>query len=218
MHDAVRKRRKKRLAGLVALLMLVSAVSLAVAFPRAGATAATSTVHSQIYIASDTGDNGLTMWADTNPDQNDVFKFNTVQNPFLADNSAIYGGKNNSITTTQIDTRGVSNPAPQAVWQPCRWNSAFTYITPGLTPGTSSTVQLDWAELTWQAAGKREFNVATKGSQVLSNFDVYAAGGHKRALVKQFTATANSNGQIVITFSQGAADNPFASGIEVYIS
>src|SRR5437899_3230949 len=32
-----------------------------------------------------------------------------------------------SDTSTSINTAGVSNPAPQAVWQTCRWNSSFTY-------------------------------------------------------------------------------------------
>ncbi|WP_157508270.1 hypothetical protein [Ktedonobacter racemifer] len=50
----------------------------------------------------------------------------------------------------------------------------------------------------------------------MNNFDVYAAGGYKRATVKQFTVNADSNGQIAIAFTQGAADNPFISGIEVY--
>jgi len=35
------------------------------------------------------------------------------------------------------------------------------------------------------------------------------------SITKQFTATANSSGQIVIGFSQGGADNPEVNGIEV---
>jgi hypothetical protein len=54
------------------------------------------------------------------------------------------------------------------------------------------------------------------GNQVLTAFDVYATAGYKTALQKQFTVTANSNGQVVIAFTQGGADNPFISGIELY--
>jgi hypothetical protein len=39
---------------------------------------------------------------------------------------------------------------------------------------------------------------------------------YKTALQKQFSVTANSNGQVVIAFTQGGADNPFISGIELY--
>jgi Malectin domain len=125
-------------------------------------------------------------------------------------------GNEYSDTSTSINTSGVSNPAPQAVYQTCRWNSSFTYTIPGLTAGTSYIVYLDWAELSFQAAGQREFNVAINGSTVLTNFDVYATAGYKTAVRKQYTVTANSSGLIVLSFTQGAADNPFISGIEVY--
>jgi hypothetical protein len=139
----------------------------------------------------------------------------TTQGNFTADVNYNQGNQF-SDTSTSINTSGVSNPAPQGVWQTCRWNTSFTYTLSGLTPGASYTLKLDWAELTWTGAGKREFNVALNGSQVLTNFDVYATGGYKTAVQKQFTVTATSNGQIVIAFSQGAADNPFISGIELY--
>jgi Predicted solute binding protein len=139
----------------------------------------------------------------------------TTSGSFVADTNYDQGNQF-SDTSTSIDTSGVSNPAPQAVYQTCRWNSAFTYTIPGLTAGQSYTVQLDWAELSFQSAGMRVFNVAINGSSVLSNFDVYANAGYKKALAKQFTATANSNGQIVIAFTRATADNPFINGIEIW--
>ena len=42
-----------------------------------------------------------------------------------------------------------------------------------------------------------------------------AAGGKDKAVVETFTATADGNGQITVNFSQGAADWPKVSGIEV---
>jgi hypothetical protein len=134
---------------------------------------------------------------------------------FVADTDFNQGNEY-SDTSTSIDTSGVSESIPQAVWQTCRWNSSFTYTIPGLTVGATYTVDLDWAELTWTAVGQRKFNVAINGSQVLTSFDVYATVGYKKALQKQFSATANSSGQIVIAFTQGGADNPFISGIEIY--
>jgi len=125
-------------------------------------------------------------------------------------------GNQFSDTSTTINTSSVSESIPQSVWQTCRWNSSFTYTIPGLASGTTYTVALDWAELTWKAAGQRIFNVAINGSTVLSNFDVYATAGYKTALQKQFKVAANSSGQIVIAFTQGGVDNPFISGIEVW--
>src|SRR5579883_2178494 len=125
-------------------------------------------------------------------------------------------GNQYSDTSSSITTSGVTNAAPQAVYQTCRWNSSFTYTIPGLTAGKSYKVRLHWAELTFGSAGQRVFNVAINGNAVLSNFDVYATAGYKKALIKEFTVTANSSGQIVIAFTQGGADNPFINGIEVY--
>src|SRR5207244_9013837 len=45
-----------------------------------------------------------------------------------------------------------------------------------------------------------------------------SAGGFKKAVARSFTATANASGQIAIVFSQGGADNPFISGIEILSS
>ncbi len=134
---------------------------------------------------------------------------------FVADTSFSQG---NTFTdaSSSINTAGVSNPAPQGVYQACRWGTAFTYTLTGLTPGKAYTLKPDWAELTWTAAGQRQFNVAINSSQVLSNFDVFATGGYKTAVQKQFAVSANSSGQIVIAFTQGAADNPFVSGLELY--
>ena len=47
-------------------------------------------------------------------------------------------------------------------------------------------------------SGDREFNVLINGTQVLTNFDVYAAaGGQFKAIQKSFSTTANSSGQIL---------------------
>lgn len=134
---------------------------------------------------------------------------------FVAD-TGFNTGNQYSDTSSTIDTSGASNAAPQAVWQTCHWNSAFSYTLGSLIAGGSYTVKLDWAELTFQSAGSRQFNVAINGSSVLSNFDVYATAGYKKALQRSLGAKASSSGQIVIAFTQGSADNPFISGIELY--
>jgi beta-glucanase (GH16 family) len=132
---------------------------------------------------------------------------------WLADTD--FTGGSASSTTATINTSLVTNPAPQIVYQSERFG-AFTYTIPGLTAGASYTVNLHFAEIYWSAAGKRQFNVLINGTQVLTNFDVFAAaGGEDIAIVKSFTATANASGQITIQFTTGAADLPKVSGIAV---
>jgi hypothetical protein len=117
---------------------------------------------------------------------------------FISD--GYFSGGNTGSTTSTITTTGVTNPAPQAVYQSERYGD-FSYTMTDLMPGATYTVRLHFAEIYWTASGKRLFNVQINGAQVLTNFDVYArAGGKNKAVVRQFTPTADSSGQITIRF------------------
>jgi hypothetical protein len=134
--------------------------------------------------------------------------------PFTAD--VDFNTGNEFSSTSTINLSAAANAAPAAVYQSCRWAPAFSYTIPGLTAGGHYTVRLHFAELTWTAAGQRKFNVAINGTSVLSGFDIFAAAGaQNKAVVEQFTAVANTAGQIVISFTQAGADNPEVNGIEV---
>jgi hypothetical protein len=113
-----------------------------------------------------------------------------------------------------VDTSKVSNPAPQKAYQDYRYGN-FTYSIPGLKAGASYTVRLHFAEIYWSKAGQRIFNVKLNGQQALSNFDIFAtAGGADKAIVKQFTTTADASGKITIQFAR-VRDNAQVNAIEV---
>jgi len=132
--------------------------------------------------------------------------------PFVADED--YTGGATAAVTNAISTTGVTNPAPQSVYQHNRYGN-FTYTIPGLTAGGSYTVQLDFAEEYWTGAGDREFNVLINGTQVLTDFDIYAtAGGEFIAVDEPFTATASSAGVVTIQFVS-VKDNAQVNGIQV---
>jgi len=136
----------------------------------------------------------------------------SAASPFLADTD--FSGGATASTGNTIDTSGVTNPAPQAVYQSNRYGN-FTYTVPNLTPNTSYTVKLHFAETYWTQAGQRTFNVSMNSQQVLTGFDIVgAAGAANRAIVKQFTATAEGSGSITIQFAT-VKDNAQVSGIEV---
>jgi hypothetical protein len=127
---------------------------------------------------------------------------------------AYYSGGRTYTTRASIDTSAVSNPAPQAVYQSERYGN-FTHSVPGLIAGGTYTVRLHFAEIYWTSRGQRLFNVAINGQQVLTNFDIYAtAGAANKAIVRQYTATADANGQITIWFTT-VKDNAKVSGIEM---
>jgi len=135
---------------------------------------------------------------------------------FVADEDYSTGGTTYAVANTiTIPASVATTAAPAAVYQSAR-QGTVTYTIPGLTAGTSYSVRLHFAELYFSAAGDRVFNVAINGTTVLANFDIYAtAKANYTAVVEQFTATANSSGQIVVAFTNGTIDQPMINGVEV---
>jgi len=119
-------------------------------------------------------------------------------------------------TGNSIDTSGVTNPAPQAVYQTERWGNN-TYTFGGLLAGTNYRVRLHFAEIFYSAAGIRQFNVFINGAQVLTNFDIFAtAGTNYKAVIKEYILPANGSGQMAIQYVNIAGrDNAKSSGIEI---
>ena len=125
-----------------------------------------------------------------------------------------YSGGSTTTIPGSVDTSAVSNLAPQGVYQTERYGN-FTYTIPNLTANAAYIVRLHFAEIYWNAPGKRIYNVSMNGNQVQSNFDIVAAaGGPNKAIVEQFSVTADGSGTISIQFST-VVDNAKVSGIEV---
>jgi len=106
----------------------------------------------------------------------------------------------------------ISNTSAQALYQTCRYGS-FGYNFP--VPNGTYTVNLKFAEISLGGPGQRMFNATINGSQVLSNFDIFAqAGGMYAAVDAPFTVNVTA-GQIAVQFSSGAANLPLVSAIEI---
>jgi hypothetical protein len=132
--------------------------------------------------------------------------------PFSADQ--FFSGGTAFSTTAAINTTGVTNAAPAAVYQTERWGNT-TYTFTGLTAGSSYTVRLHFAEIYWTSSGQRLFNVNINGSAALTNYDIFAAAGAaNKAVVRDFTATATGAGQIAVQFVT-VKDNAKVSGLEI---
>src|SRR5581483_3796535 len=125
-----------------------------------------------------------------------------------------FTGGATAAVTNAISTTGVTNPAPQSVYQHNRYGN-FSYAIPGLTAGHAYTIRLHFAEEYWTTAGSRVFNVFIDGTQVLTNFDIFAAaGGEYKAVVSQFSVTVPSGGTITLQFA-AVKDNAQVNGIEI---
>jgi len=137
--------------------------------------------------------------------------------PFITDTDFTGGVTVTVPATTTIDTTSKvpTGAAPQQVYQSQRVGSSFTYTIPGLTAGAPYTVRLHFAELTATGATQRLFNVGINATQVMTNYDIFAAaGGADVATVKEFTATADSSGAITIVFT-GTTGSAVVNGIEI---
>jgi autotransporter-associated beta strand protein len=113
-----------------------------------------------------------------------------------------------------VDVSGVTNPAPQTAYQDQRYGN-MSYTFNNYLPGTNYLVRLHCMECCWAGSGKRVFNVFINGQKVLTNFDIYAAAGAgDRAVIKEIVAAANTNGGLIIGFSN-VVDNACISAIEI---
>ena len=135
---------------------------------------------------------------------------------FATDN--FWSGSTNIFSAaTAIDTNGVAFAAPQLVYQTERWSN-FSYTLPNLIPNRAYIVRLHFAEISPSVTttNDRRFHIAINGTQMLTNFDIFAATGAKfRAMAKTFTANADSSGQIAIALTKGASNEAKLSGLEV---
>jgi hypothetical protein len=133
------------------------------------------------------------------------------------------GGALNAATNAAVDRTGLTNPAPEAVYQTGRVSpgAGLSYTIPGFTAGSSHVVRLHFNETYWPppgggaGAGNRICNVAINGTTVLTNFDIFAAAGAKnKAVIRPFTVNANGAGAYVIQFTT-VKDQCLINGIEI---
>jgi hypothetical protein len=136
---------------------------------------------------------------------------------FLADTD-FAGGRMGS-SSKFVDISQVINPAPEQVYLTQRVGTgigSFGYFIPNLIPGATYNVRLHFAEGFFGQAGSRLFNVAIDGQTVLSNFDIWAAAGAtNRAVIKEYSVTADRYGLVMLQFLVGATNLPSLRGIEL---
>jgi hypothetical protein len=118
--------------------------------------------------------------------------FSWTGDTYYTDTDPTYPSRSYTSTGT------ISNTNMPVIYQTERYGSSFTYNVP-VTNG-SYQVKLHFAELYWNTAGQRIFNVNVENGQgMVSNLDVYTEAGKNSALVKTFNASV-SDGTMTIQF------------------
>ena len=109
-----------------------------------------------------------------------------------------------------ISNANIANTQDDELYRSERWALSGYKID---LPNGEYTVFLHFAELVYQATGSRVFSVKLEGTTVLNNFDIYATGGYRTAVIKQFTVTV-TDGVLDIDFISNI-ENPNIHAIEV---
>lgn len=124
-------------------------------------------------------------------------------------------------TIAAITTTGVTNPAPQEVYQTQRNGlvASTPYNFGGLLPNALYTMRLHFAEVNANVvAGSKKFHVMINGDTVLKLFDVYtAAGGRNKAIVREFPFTSSSTGTVSVKFAVYTGTSSI-NGIEMVLT
>ena len=96
-------------------------------------------------------------------------------------------------------TAPIAGTTADGMYQNQRYSGTPLTYTFNMANGTY-TVYLKFAEISTATTGQRVFHVEINGTRVLSNFDVYAAGGGKDIAVKRNFTASVTNGTMQITF------------------
>ncbi|GAC1613405.1 MAG: hypothetical protein NVS4B5_00350 [Vulcanimicrobiaceae bacterium] len=137
---------------------------------------------------------------------------------FAADANYNVNGTFTYGTSHAIDLSGVTNAAPQSVYQNGREGSTVAYAIPGLTANAPYSVRLHFAEPFYTTTGQRMFNIFMNGAQVATNYDIVAAAGApNRAVVKTVATNADGSGSLSIKLV-GMSNNARIDGIEIQTS
>ncbi|MCW2715337.1 MAG: uncharacterized protein JWN88_2384, partial [Frankiales bacterium] len=105
----------------------------------------------------------------------------------------------------------IAGTVDDALFQKNRWGmSAYRVPVPG---NGTYRVELRFAEVVFDEAGRRVFDVSAEGEPVLSRFDVVAEGGHATAVTRTFDVPV-SDGVLDLGFGR-ITDDPMLSGLTV---
>jgi Malectin domain len=112
---------------------------------------------------------------------------------------------------TDTTTATVSNTKDSTLYQSNRYgNFSYQFVV----ANGAYDVTLKFAETYWTAAGDRIFNVLINGTQVLTNFDIFAAAGGENIAIDKTFPVSVTGGEITIQFVS-VTDNAMLNALEI---
>jgi len=113
--------------------------------------------------------------------------------------------------TADSYTASVSGTSDPTLYQTERYGKTLNYQVP--VANGNYEITIDFAEMYWNAAGKRIFNVTIQGQTVLQNFDIWSLAGKANAVQRTFV-TAVTNGVLSIG-ATASVDNAQFCAIQI---
>ena len=131
------------------------------------------------------------------------------------------GGTSDVAFNNAVDTSGVTNPAPQGVYQ--SYAQAASGVGNTLSyhlavPDGTYTIRLDFVEPNQSiTAGGRVFDINLQGSLVQKGYDIVAdSGAGFKATAKTYTVTASGGQGINLSLVNDTATPAVLAGLEVF--
>ena len=147
----------------------------------------------------------------------------TAVDNFLEDRFS-FGNTYTGSIANAIDLGGVTDPAPQSVYQSYRYTNTgtagvgFGYQLP--VPDGTYTIRLHFQDPSYSGSNQRKFDIKLQDVLVQDEFDVAAtAGGQYKAVALSFTVTASGGNGIKLELINGSTgiynNTAFICGIEL---
>lgn len=114
-----------------------------------------------------------------------------------------------------VNANPVADPVPDSLYERARVGDRLAYAAAGLRPGRRYLVRLHFADAESARPGPRLFDVWANDRQLLDRFDVVAAaGGPRRAVVRELFVPADDRGRMRLRFV-GVVGGATVSAVEV---
>ena len=144
------------------------------------------------------------------------FAINCGGDQYIALDGTVYSSDNSITSGVTTKSDAIANTHDDVLYQSLRNGDLLgdlIYTLP-VDNGNDYTVTLKFAELWWQATGKRSFNATIEGVNVLSGIDLFdITGGRYVAYDRTFNVTV-SDGELNIVLT-GTINRPVCNAIQV---
>ena len=131
----------------------------------------------------------------------------------------VYAGTSVAAFANPVDTSGVTDPAPQSVYQSYALSASGTTLAYQIqVPDGSYHVRLHFVEPSLSSfVGSRKFDIQLQGTTVQTDFDILAAAGARfKAVQKTYTLIASGGSGITLQLNNKSNfGTPIISGIEI---